>query len=278
MSSLSKVSIGIKTFLRDSHLFDAIAAIRSTMPEVEMVIADDGRSSTQKNDLYSEIQKEGHLVAYFEFDAGFGYKSNSIAQFFRREYLLIASDDFDFHPASVVRGIEKLVDVLDHSDVDIASGRVNGHPYEFDLEDLGDKVIEHRLEIPNYGEHAKLWYIGCDLTVNYSLMKRRVFESISWDDDQKIGQGEHGSFFVDAKRAGLRTAYVPGVNITTQRKPDPLEYRPYRSRAASPERSCFKKRGIKTYILGDGRVDYQKDSLRCKNPELVIQTERTCAL
>ena len=89
-------------------------------------------------------------------------------------------------------------------------------------------------------------------------MKRRVFENVSWDGDQKIGQGEHGSFFVDAKRAGLRTAYVPGVNINTQRKPMPPEYRPYRSRAANPERSCFKKRGIKTYILGDGRVDYQE--------------------
>ena len=53
-------------------------------------------------------------------------------------------------------------------------------------------------------------------------------------------------------------AYVLGVNITTQCKPDPSEYRPYRARAGNPARPCFVKRGIKTYILGDGRVDYQE--------------------
>ena len=233
------------------------------MPQVQIVIADDGRLTEEKQKLYSELRQDGHLIGEFAFDSGFGMKSNWIAQNFRREYLLIASDDFDFHPASVVRGIEELVDVLDHSDVDIASGRVNGHPYEFDLEDLGDKIIEHPAQVTAKarweGVECSVWFTACDLTVNYSLIKRRVFEKVSWDDDVKIGGGEHGAFFVDAKRASFHTAYVTGVNINTQRKPDPLEYRPYRSRAANPERPCFKKRGIKTYILGDGRVDYQED-------------------
>ena len=131
MADLSKVSIGIKTFLRDSHLFDAIAAIRSTMPQVQIVIADDGRLTEEKQKLYSELRQNGHVIGEFAFDSGFGMKSNWIAQNFCRDYLLIASDDFDFHPASVVRGIEKLMDVLDNTDVDIASGRVNGQPYEF---------------------------------------------------------------------------------------------------------------------------------------------------
>lgn len=257
MADLSKVSIGIKTFLRDSHLFDAIVGIRATMPEVEMVIADDGRLTEDKAKLYEELKSEGHVVSVMLFDSGFGYKSNWIAQHFRREYLLIASDDFDFRPPSVVRGIEKLVDVLDKTDADIASGRVNGYPYEFDLEDLGDKIIEHPTKVPSGPEVP--WFIQCDLTVNYSLMKRRVFEKVGWDDDVKIGGGEHGALFVDAKRAGLKTIYVPGVSISTQRKPDPQEYKPYRQRALRPERPCFKKRGIKTYILGSGTVDYQED-------------------
>ena len=259
MTDLSKVSIGIKTFLRDSHLFDAIAGIRAAMPEVEMVIADDGRLTEDKAKLYEELKSEGHVVSVMLFDSGFGYKSNWIAQHFRRDYLLIASDDFDFRPPVVVRGIERLVDTLDHTDADIASGRVNGRPYEFYLTDLGSKIIETAVsdEITDTDD-PDIWFVQCDLTVNYSLMKRRVFDKVKWDDDQKIGQGEHGAFFVDAKRANLKTVYVPGVNISTQRKPDPPEYRPYRSRAASPERSCFKKRGIKTYILGDGAVDYQE--------------------
>lgn len=255
MADLSKVSIGVKTFLRDTHLIDTVASIRATIPEAELCIADDGRLTEDKAKLYEELKSEGHVVSVMLFDSGFGYKSNWIAQHFRRDYLLIASDDFDFRPPSVVRGIEELVDVLDKTDVDIASGRVNKHPYEFNLEDLGDKIIEHPIVVP---KDLELWFIRCDLTVNYSLIKRRVFEKVSWDNEAKIGQGEHGSMFLDCKRAGFKTAYVPGVNINTQWKPDPPEYRPYRSRAANPERSCFKKRGIKTYILGNGQVDYQE--------------------
>lgn len=258
MVDLSKVSIGVKTFLRDAHLRDAIAGIQANLPSCEIVIADDGYPSLskEKTDLYTQLSRDGHLVSCHPFDSGFGYKSNWIAQHFRRDYLLVASDDFDFHPPEVVRGIEKLVDVLDHTDTDIASGRVNNWPYEFDLEDLGDKIIEHPTKVPEGPEVP--WFIQCDLTVNYSLMKRRVFEKVGWDDEAKIGQGEHGSFFVDCKRSGFKTVYVPRVSIFTQRLRDPEEYKPYRRRALSPERSCFKKRGIKTYILGNGQVDYQE--------------------
>jgi hypothetical protein len=128
-------------------------------------------------------------------------------------------------------------------------------PYEFDLEDLGDTIIEHIAHVP---AHPTLWAVNCDLTVNYSMIKRRVFEKVSWDNDQMIGQGEHGAFFVDCKRGGLSTAYIPGVNINTQRKVDPPEYKPYRARAHSPERSCFVKRGNKKYVLGNGQVDYEE--------------------
>jgi hypothetical protein len=255
MADLSKVSIGIKTLLRDEMLVDAVSAACHSMPQAEIVIADDGHPSPGKNEMYEALKRGGHQAEYLPFDSGFGFKSNWIAQHFRRDYLLVASDDFDFSPPEVVRGIEKLVDVLDHTDVDIASGRVNNWPYEFDLEDLGDTIIEHIAHVP---AHPTLWAVNCDLTVNYSMIKRRVFEKVSWDNDQMIGQGEHGAFFVDCKRAEFSTAYIPGVNINTQRKVDPPEYKPYRARAHSPERSCFVKRGIKKYVLGNGQVDYEE--------------------
>jgi hypothetical protein len=256
MADLSKVSIGIKTFLRDEMLVEAIAGIRSWKSDCQIVIADDGRLTKEKQKLYSELRQEGHIVGEFPFDSGFGMKSNWIAKNFTREYLLVASDDFDFYPLSVFWGLERLIDILDYTDVDIASGRVNDHPYEFDLEDLGDMIIEH--PVATLTEPQALWFTQCDLTVNYSLIKRRVFEKVGWMDEAKIGQGEHGVFFLDCKRTGFKTAYVPRVNINTQRKPDPPEYKRYRSRAASPERLCFVKRGIKTYVLGNGQVDYQE--------------------
>ena len=42
------------------------------------------------------------------------------------------------------------------------------------------------------------------------------------------------------------------------------EYTRYRNRARSPGRSCFKRRGIKSYILASGQVDYEDSSSRLK--------------
>lgn len=255
MADLRRVSVGVKTFLRDNKFTKTLTDIIVGMPEVEVVVADDGIIDNRKKAAYTVLRMKGHKFIECPFDSGFGYKSNKIADAFTRDYLLIGADDFDFEPRSVRNGIEALVDVLDKTDIDIASGRVRG-PYEFTLEDLGDTIIEHRVRI----EEPKPWYVDVDLTVNFSLIKRRVFEKVRWDDDVKISGGEHGAFFTDVKRAGFKVAYVPGVQISEQEGADSDEYVKYRTRGG-PERPCFVRRGIKKYILGSGYVDYDETNV-----------------
>jgi hypothetical protein len=250
------ISVGIKTILRDDKLFHVIDSLRAFYPEIQMIIADDGRFpwSPEKARLYEELTKSGHTVLRLTFDAGFGTKSNMIAHALTRPYLLAASDDFDFSDPNAREGIQKLQNTLDtYPGIDITSGRVNNNPYEFILDYKDGVVIERSVLMTQYSGP-----LPCivDLTVNYSLIRKDVFKKIRWDDDAKIGQGEHGAFFLDVKRAGFDVAYVPGVNINTLQSPDSLEYRALRARANSPERSCFVKRGIKRYILGNGQVDY----------------------
>lgn len=256
--NLKHVSIGIKTFLRDSKLMNTIQAIRDTMPEANMLITDCGDETEEKDGIYADLQREGHKVILMDFDAGFGAMSNAIVDSLERQYLLIASDDFDFRPLSVRKGILDLVEVLDCGGMDIASGRVGQHgPYEFDLEDLGDTIIEHPIQhLPHGLVREGHWFTQCDLTVNYCLVNRRVFEKVRWDDDVKIGGGEHGAWFLDVKRAGFKVAWVPGVSINEQEGADSQRYNSYRARSADPRRPCFDKRGIRKYVLGCGVVDY----------------------
>ena len=254
VTDLSAVTISIKTFLRDDKLFNAVREIRRTMPDARMIIADDGEMTEEKGGLYAELIREGHQVLVLPFDSGFGLKSNLVADALQTPYILIASDDFDFAPASVREGVEKLTDVLNRNpNVSIASGRVNNNPYEFQLLDKGAVVRE----VP--AVHAVLhepWFYPVDLTVNYSLIRKDVFNHVRWDDDVKIGGGEHGAFFLDCKRAGLNTVWVPGVNINEQRTYDTEQYRRFRMRARDVARPCFDKRGVRQYILGNGQMDY----------------------
>jgi glycosyltransferase involved in cell wall biosynthesis len=255
---LSRLSIGLRAFLRDAKLFHAIDSIRRTMPEVQIIVADDGEMTEEKDSLYAEIIREGHKVLICPFDSGYGFKSNRIVDSLDREFLAPLADDFDFSPPSVKVGIEKMLAVLDQNpNIDIVSGRVNGHPYEFLLAENDGVVFEVPCNFDQYPSLAEPLGI-CDLTVNYSLIRGKVFDKVKWDDDQKIGEGEHGSFFLDTKKAGFRVAYVPGVEISEQAGQDSDRYRQYRSRARGSSRKCFEKRNLKKYVLGNGQVDYER--------------------
>ena len=244
----SDIAVGIKTFLRDDKLYKAIDGIRRNLPEAQMIIADDGYIHTKKQKLYYELADEGHTILECAFDSGFGHKSNRIADHLTRPYLLIGSDDFDFTPQACT-GVYRLQEVLEVTDIDNTSGRVRSRPYEFNLEINDEVVTEHPV-------NPTRPITVVDLTVNYSMIKRHVFDKVRWDDDVKIGGGEHGAFFYDVKLAGYKVAYIDGVNIDEQNHQDTHLYRSYRSRSISKARPCFVKRGIKKYILGTGEVDY----------------------
>jgi hypothetical protein len=268
------ITIGIKTFLRDEKLFRCIEGIRRNLPKAQIIVADCGDTTREKNDVYADLERDGHKVIWMPFDAGFGAMSNAIVDSaVERPYLLIGSDDFDFTP-SAAAGIELLQEVLDtYPHLDVASGRVRNMPYEFYLYEDEGLVREH----PVLHERSILGlpFIECDLTVNYCLVRKEVFwkskysdlvedvieqrTEICWDNDVRIGGGEHGSWFLDLKRAGYKVGWVPGVSIDPQQGADSELYTQYRNRARSKERPCFDRRGVKQYVLGTGQIDYESD-------------------
>lgn len=272
-----KIDIGIRTFLRDEKLFHALQGLTSNFPGARLIIVDDGDQTEEKDLIYADLHRRGHIIDIMPFDSGFGMKSNRIVDLSNvgvyeviRPYLLIASDDFVFDQlaAGGLFGLQQVLDL--NPTVDIASGRVGKRYYEFDLQisrqPEGVYVREHKLFTPgrpipklgNLDDCTKPWYFDCDLTVNYSLMRRKVFDSVAWDDEVKIGGGEHGAFFYDCKLAGLRTVCVGGVNINEQPGRDSQRYKEYRNRALNPDRKCFDNRNIVEYVLGDGTVDYRR--------------------
>lgn len=252
---LCDVEVLIKTFLRDPFLFKVVSDIQETLPEVKMSIADDGPCTDEKEKLYTGLENSGHTTIPCFYDAGFGYKSNRLVKELTRSYALIASDDFDFAPPEVKQGIKDMVKVLDeHPDIHICSGRVNNQRYEYDLLDEGSVVREKTIR-----PHRKvLPYFKCDLTVNYSLIRKEVFEKVRWFDDVKIGGGEHGSFFVSVKRAGFNVVCVSSANINEMTWAEFPVYSEYRGRAKNLERPCFDRIGISEWICPDGSYDYRK--------------------
>jgi hypothetical protein len=263
---LSKLCVLIKTFLRDGYLFDCMAGIENNLPEVKMVIIDDGHPTLLKDLLYDRLRKAGHVCEYVPYDSGFGEKSNIAIQYYDRPYVLIASDDFDLSDSVTRHGIEMMVQVLDgNPDIAVASGRVANNPYEAILEIDGDTVNERPLRPtdPPWVDKDGVRFRPCDLTVNYSVIRTAVLGKdkgqACWDGGEvKIGGGEHGAFYMDLKKEGHKVVVVAGANVETFRydpsKQAPL-YDSMRARARQPGRVCLKRRGINRWILQDGSVE-----------------------
>lgn len=259
--SLNRVTVMIKTFLRDGYLLACLEGLRRNFPDTKVVVADDGWSSPEKVTKYAELIAQGHECIWLPFDSGFGAKSNAALDRCDTEYVLIGSDDFDFSDNRVRPGICKMIAILDaNPSIGVASGRVDGNPYESCLDIVGPEVRERA------GHHATqamgdTQFHLCDLTVNYSLIRRKLFEEpqkIRWENDIKIGGGEHGAFFVDVMRAGWRVCVVEGA-VVYQFKHSPNWMHPayvrYRHRAAEPGRLALRRRGIERWICQDGRIE-----------------------
>jgi hypothetical protein len=260
---LSKVAVLVKTFLRDGLLCKCLAGIERTLPEVKIIVVDDGYESGHKITLYSHLRELGHVCLWLPFDSGFGAKANAAIPFFAdHQYVLIASDDFNFDDQGIRAGIEKMVAVLDGDpSIHIVSGRVDGRPYESLLEVDGDFVREtagHR----ETREVNGVTYRVCDLTVNFSLIRSSCFgdDKLHWDGKEvKIGGGEHGAFYLDAKRLGFGVAVIEDVSIRQLPWDFSLIHPSYpqmRNRALHAGRSCLKARGINRWQLQNGRLEH----------------------
>lgn len=255
---LSNIAVMVKTFLRDGYLTKTIEGLRKNLPEVKIVIADDGYHNKSKFSMYAKLRDEGHSTIILPFDVGFGAKANATLPDLDRQYVLIASDDFNFHDKNARIGVERLARVLENDpSITIASGRVNNRAYEHILYVERNTVTE-RAGYRESRETEGVRYHLCDLTVNYSLIRRSALGEgkLSWDGGEvKIGGGEHGAFFLDAMRAGLKTAFVEGVNIN-EHISSPFDfhyaYPDYRRRAKQLGRSCLKRRGIDRWQLATG--------------------------
>ncbi|XP_067385902.1 beta-1,4 N-acetylgalactosaminyltransferase 1 isoform X2 [Emydura macquarii macquarii] len=108
------VTIATKTFLRYDKLRTLIASIRRFYPTVPIIIADDSQ--------HPEPMKGPHIEQYFmPFGKGWFAGRNLAISQVTTKYVLWVDDDFVFTPRTRV---EKLVDVLEKTSLDLVGGAV----------------------------------------------------------------------------------------------------------------------------------------------------------
>uniref|UniRef100_A0A8C8R8G8 Beta-1,4-N-acetyl-galactosaminyltransferase 2 n=1 Tax=Pelusios castaneus TaxID=367368 RepID=A0A8C8R8G8_9SAUR len=183
----SLVTITTKTFLRYHKLRIFIKSVRQYYPDIKIIVADD-------SNIPQKIEEDNVEHYIMPFGKGwFAGRNLAISQVTTKYYLWV-DDDFLFTENTK---IEKLVDVLEGTNLDMVGGSVTGNTYSFQLlyEQDDDSGCLHL----RYGSFHKLEeFPNCVVTsgvVNFFLGHTDKSRHVGYDP--KLQRVAHSEFFMD---------------------------------------------------------------------------------
>ncbi|KAG8446833.1 hypothetical protein GDO86_014333 [Hymenochirus boettgeri] len=204
----SLVTITTKTFLRYDKLRVLISSIRMYYPEIKIIVADD-------NNVTEKIEDKNVEQYFMPYGKGWFAGRNLAVSQVTTKYFLWVDDDYFFTKDTK---IEKLLDVLESTNLDLVGGNVEGNHFSFTLTvQDGDEEGDCLHWKP--GSYRSLQgFPKCVLTggvVNFFLAQTDRALSVGFDP--KLQRVAHTEFFVDAL-GHLRIGSCSDVSIGHQKK------------------------------------------------------------
>uniref|UniRef100_A0A8D0GQB0 Glycosyltransferase 2-like domain-containing protein n=1 Tax=Sphenodon punctatus TaxID=8508 RepID=A0A8D0GQB0_SPHPU len=242
------VTVTTKTFFRYHKLRALIKSIRQYYSDVKIIVADD-------NEHPEKIDDENVEQYIMPFAKGwFAGRNLAISQVTTKYYLWV-DDDFLFTEDTK---IEKMVDVLERSDLDIVGGTVKKNQYRFKIiyEQGEDGGCMHL----RYGSYRLLeGFPNCEVAsgvVNFFLAHTDESRRVSFDP--KLQRVAHSEFFMDGMHS-LRVGSCSGFSVDHQSRDRPSD-----SQLAEAEKNYWKFRpNTQQQIRFKLALHYFKNRLKC---------------
>lgn len=219
---MSETAVFIKTCSGRPSLLWTINSVQFSLKDIDyrLYISDEAPIDKWKKHLYDNLIKDGHYVEIQDAGIACGIARNSLLGAMQGEkYILRMDDDFElggeFNYSSLVQILESNDEIGFVSDFERQIGRNKG-VYSGVLRPGGGRVILKsnkiikRFDSPfvKYDKVKGVRFKRADFTRNLLLIKRQVFDKISWDEDL-LFKGEHLDFMLSIKNAGWSGAYTP---------------------------------------------------------------------
>ncbi|KAG8566461.1 hypothetical protein GDO81_013260 [Engystomops pustulosus] len=185
------VTITTKTFLRYDKLRTLLQSIRQYYPDIKVIVADDNETPEKIDDP----NVEQYIMPFAK--GWFAGRNLALSQV-TTKYFLWVDDDFLFTNDTK---IEKLLDVLEATDLDLVGGKVDKNYFSFKLvlEDGGEDG--DCLHWRSGGYHTIPGIPQCVLTsgvVNFFLAHTNQVQSVGFDP--KLSRVAHtGNYYIICK-------------------------------------------------------------------------------
>ncbi|XP_078506401.1 beta-1,4 N-acetylgalactosaminyltransferase 2-like isoform X2 [Lissotriton helveticus] len=245
----SLVTIVTKTFLRYQKLNILIKSIHKYYPNITIIVADD-------NDQPEKILEPNVEQYFMPFAKGWFAGRNLAVSQVTTKYFLWVDDDFIFIENTT---LEKLVDVLEATNLDLVGGNVDGNFFSFRLlyeegDEDGDCV--HWRE-GSYGPIEG--FPNCVFTggvVNFFMAHTVRVQSVGFDP--KLARVAHTEFFIDGM-GSLLVGSCKDITVGHQKRNDPVDP----SRVENMKRYGGFRTNTGEQVTFKMQLHYFKNRLKC---------------
>lgn len=220
------LTIGIKTYVCDDSTVNQISAlirsIRTSYPTVRVLLGNDGPTSLSDakfifEDPYTE---EIRLRP----NSGISYGRNQLVRLTTTKYFVLLDDD---HVVDDATDFGRLIYTAEADGFDLVGMRIRNLPGIDELERHGigiPRYVSDILQLKNRTLTLCIWNenrgpsvvnmrsgIKVDVAHNAFLVKTDAVRRSLWREELEVN--EHMTFFLDAKKNGLKVGYLPNVFV-----------------------------------------------------------------
>lgn len=219
------VTVGIKTYVCDESIvrqvLGLVRSIRVNYPTVRILLANDG--PTRLGSIEAIARDEYTEEVILPEDSGISIGRNIMVNMTTTEFFVLLDDDHVFDDDT---DLKIAVNGLGHG-FDIVGIRVRNLPGIDELERISIFIPRYVSKVSKFenreitlcvwnenngpGVQKMRVPIRVDVLHNALIARRDILAKYPWRDELKVN--EHMTFFLDARKAGLRVGYLPSVFV-----------------------------------------------------------------
>ena len=256
-----QVGIICINLLRKECTIKCIESLKNIYPNAKIYVVDQDAPCAEMMRFY-----EKHNIEYYylPFDCGLSYARNFLLDHIKEPYIMWIDNDFVFDEKN---GINDAITILESSpEIGVVGGCIlkNGIEQHYERMLLYDETsgilvyIPLELTSPQKCIHNDIPFYYCDLTFNYAIAKKEVFNHpmVRWFEQLKVSY-EHTDAFLRFKLfSGFKTVYLPSMKVHHNHV-DSLEYKILRFRKCDATKFA-EHWGLKmNFTVGQGQEVYK---------------------
>ncbi|MBU9713321.1 glycosyltransferase [Evansella tamaricis] len=214
---MKKIAVLIKTHEREKAFFTCIRSVQrhfsNHLIPFRFYIGDDSKVISRKKErLYKRLLNKGHFIQRYSKTIAVTAARNSLLDQLQGEsYILRIDDDFELTKETNVPKMMKIIEYDNNigavtgleRQIGDGKGIVSGELNEWiGFLNVKSGVLQKKIvPVQNFNflkTDDGINYAKCDLTRNFILLRREVFQDIKWEEKLTF-QGEHVDFLLQLK-------------------------------------------------------------------------------